>query len=82
MKEKFLAELRQQLTETFTAAKAGIKVSDADKYRCEGFMQAGVALGLVTDDEVSSLINTVHIDVYGQSIVEKRLSKQTSKRVH
>lgn len=76
MKEKFIAELRQQLQETFTAAKAGQKVSAEDKYRCEGFMQAGVTLELVTDEEISKLINEVHIEVYGQSIVEKRLAKQ------
>ena len=81
MKEKFIAALREQLHETFTAAKSGLSVSAEDKYRCEGFMQAGVELELVTDDEVSQLINSVHLSVYGQSIAERR-SKAQGGRVH
>lgn len=81
LKEKFLNELRAQLRDAFQAAKAGRPVSAADKHRCEGFMQAGEFLGLVTDEELASLINSVHISVYGQSILEKRMSHQ-SVRVH
>ena len=80
LKEKYLTELRSQLQDAFKAAKAGQPVSAADKYRCEGFMQAGEFLGLVTDDEISALINSVHISVYGQSILEKRMAHNT--RVH
>nr|CAA6812189.1 MAG: Unknown protein [uncultured Thiotrichaceae bacterium] len=79
MKEKFLHALREQLRETFMAAKSGLKVSAEDKYRCEGFMQAGVELDIVTDDEVALLINSVHISVYGQSIAERRSQEQGVK---
>ncbi|MGB0845889.1 MAG: hypothetical protein ACPGSM_04150 [Thiolinea sp.] len=81
MKEKFLNALREQLHEAFTAAKSGMRVSAEDKYRCEGFMQAGVAMELVTDDEVAKLINSVHLSVYGQSIAERR-SMEQGTRVH
>lgn len=76
LKEKFLTELRAQLSDAFQAAKAGKPISAADKHRCEGFMQAGEFLGLVTDDELSALINSVHISVYGQSILEKRMASK------
>ena len=81
MKEKFLHALREQLREAFTAAKSGMKISAEDKYRCEGFMQAGVELELVTDEEVGKLINSVHISVYGQSIAERR-SQEQGIRLH
>ncbi|MEZ5534215.1 MAG: hypothetical protein R3F02_01195 [Thiolinea sp.] len=81
MKDKFLNALREQLHEAFTATKSGLKISAEDKYRCEGFMQAGVELELVTDEEVAKLINSVHISVYGQSIAERR-SMEQGVRLH
>lgn len=81
MKEKFLHSLREQLREAFMATKSGLKLSAEDKYRCEGFMQAGIELDIVTDEEVAKLINSVHISVYGQSIAERR-SQQQGSRLH
>lgn len=72
MKQKFLKNLEQQLRETMSAARAGAKISDADKYRCEGFMQAGVELELVSDEEIQVLIKAVHLSVYGETIVARR----------
>lgn len=81
IKEKFLNALRGQLHDAFTAAKSGMKISAEDKYRCEGFMQAGVEMEVVTDEEVAKLINSVHISVYGQSIGERR-SQEQGVRLH
>ena len=72
MKKKFLKNLKAQLHETMTAARAGAKISDADKFRCEGFMQAGVELDLVTDEEIQELIKAVHVSVYGETITARR----------
>ena len=72
IKKKFLKNLEAQLRETMTAARAGAKIAAADKHRCEGFMQAGVELDLVTDEEIQELIKAVHQSVYGESIVARR----------
>jgi hypothetical protein len=72
MKKKFLKNLEAQLRESLTAARAGEKISAADKYRCEGFMQAGVELGLVSDEEIQELIKAVHVSVYGETITARR----------
>ena len=72
MKKKFLKNLEAQLRESMIAARAGEKILDADKYRCEGFMQAGVELGLVSDEEIQELIKAVHVSVYGESITARR----------
>ena len=72
MKKKFLKNLEAQLRESMTAARAGEKISVADKFRCEGFMQAGVELGLVSDEEIQKLIKAVHLSVYGESIIARR----------
>ena len=81
MKKKFLTNLEAQLYETMNVAKAGAKISDADKYRCEGFMQAGVELELVTDEEIQALIKQVHETVFGESIVSRR-GKEKLGRLH
>lgn len=72
MKKKFLTKLEAQLFETMNVAKAGAKISDADKFRCEGFMQAGVELDIVTDEEIQALIKETHENVFGESIVARR----------
>ncbi len=72
MKKKFLKNLEAQLRETMTVARAGGKIADADKFRCEGFMQAGVELGLVSDEDIQDLIKAVHLSVYGESITARR----------
>lgn len=79
MKDQFINALRQQLHDAFSAAKSGLRISAEDKYRCEGFMQAGVELNLVTDEEVALLIDAVHHSVYGQSIAERRSLEQGSR---
>jgi hypothetical protein len=81
MKKKFLKNLEAQLRESMTAARAGEKISAADKYRCEGFMQAGVELGLVTDEEIQELIKAVHVSVYGESIKARR-GKEILGNIH
>lgn len=72
LKKKFIKQLEEQLRETMNAARAGAKIDDADKHRCEGYMQAGVELELVTDEEIQELIKGVHLSVYGESIVARR----------
>ncbi len=81
MKKKFISILEQQLFETMNTAKAGLKISDEDKYRCEGFMQAGVELELVSDKEIQALIRSVHESVYGESIIARR-SKEKLGSLH
>lgn len=60
------------MRDSMSAARAGVKIADADKHRCEGFMQAGVELGLVSDEEIQDLIKAVHLSIYGESITARR----------
>lgn len=81
MKNKFIKQLEAQLRETMNAARAGAKIADEDKYRCEGYMQAGVELELVTDEEIQDLIKGVHLSVYGETIVARR-GKEKLGKIH
>ena len=81
MKQKFIKQLKEQLYETMNTAKTGLIISDADIFRFEGFMQAGVELDIVTNEEILKLIKTVHENVYGESIIA-RLRKEKIIRLH
>ena len=76
-----MKQLQEMLHETMSAARAGATIADADKYRCEGFMQAGVELELVTDEDIQDLIKGVHLSVYGESIVARR-GKEKLGKIH
>lgn len=79
MKQKFLKHLEEQLFESMNVTKVGAKISDADKYRCEGFMQADVELEIVTDEEIQALIRETHESVFGESIIERRGKEKLGK---
>ena len=81
MKQKFIKQLEEQLYETMNTAKTGLITSDADIFRCEGFMQAGIELDIVTNEEILKLIKTVHESVFGESII-MRLRKEKIIRLH
>jgi len=77
-KEDFLNEVERRLSKMFYASKEGYKNSTVDKHRLEGFMQAGVFLGLVSNKELSVLMDAIHHSVFGISIKERRDSKSDS----
>lgn len=56
----------------FSASKEGYKASDQERHRLEGFMHAGVFLGLVTQDELSEQMETIHQSIFGVSIAERK----------
>ncbi|WP_210397419.1 hypothetical protein [Motiliproteus sediminis] len=70
--DSFKEEVRQRLLRIFNAAKQGLKVADVDKHRCEGFIQAGVFMGLVSNEEMSQLMDDTHRSVFRQSIAERQ----------
>ena len=76
-KDEFLSEVENRLSKMFAASKEGYKVAPIDRHRLEGFMQAGVFIGLVSNAELSELMEAVHMNVYGQTIAERRAACST-----
>jgi len=70
-KEKYLSRVENQLRQIFQASKEGYKNS-AEKHRLEGFMQAGVIVGLVTNTELNTLMEDVHLTVFGKTIKQRK----------
>lgn len=71
-KNEFIIEIESRLKKIFTASRDGFKVSLSEKHRNEGFLQAGVFMGFISNEELYEKINTIHISVFGVSIEEKR----------
>ncbi len=74
-RQKFLTEVETKLTELFSASKRSQKLPAFVKHRCEGFMHAGIFMGLVTNDELQSLMERIHLDVFGKTIEQAKLDK-------
>ena len=79
-KEDYLREVENRLTRMFRASRDGHKAAPADRHRFEGFMQAGTFLGLAGGDELKSLMNRVHVDIFGKTI-QDRESEQSAPQV-
>ena len=73
-KFEFLKHVEKQLSEVFKQVQIGNR-PDKQKYRTEGFMQAGRVLGIVNELELNELMEKVHIDVFGMTIKEREKKK-------
>ena len=70
-KHQFTSEVERQLRVIFTAIRAGHKPPDMLKHRCEGFMRAGVFMGVMTNVELSDLMEKIYLEVVGMTIQER-----------
>ena len=57
-RENYLNEVEKRLNRLFTASKEGYKAAPAERHRLEGFMAAGVFMGLVTNAELAKVMVT------------------------
>jgi len=71
-KEHYISEVEKRLSRIFSASKDGYKISTVERNRLEGFMQAGVFIGLVTNKELSRLMEDVHISIFDKTIRERK----------
>lgn len=74
-KATFLSEIESRLTRIFKASKEGYQSLDTERHRLEGFINAGVFLGLTSNVEIKAMMEQVHQKVFGQSIKERREKK-------
>ncbi len=77
-RESYINEVTKRLTRIFSASKEGHTPADIDRHRLEGFMQAGVVLGVMTSQEMFTLRDDIHIKIFGKSY-EKRKAELAQK---
>jgi len=71
-RENYLNEVEKRLNRIFTASKEGYKVSPVERHRLEGFMAAGVFMGLVTNAELAKVMNDIHVRLFGKTIQQRK----------
>ncbi|QDP02660.1 hypothetical protein [Thalassotalea sp. PS06] len=62
-KDRYLISCNQQLLEMFELAKHS-KDTDRQKFRLEGYMQAGIELGIFTKQQADKIMNRAHRQVF------------------
>ncbi|MFN3899116.1 MAG: hypothetical protein ACK4ML_01965 [Alishewanella aestuarii] len=75
----FLITLEAQFRDLFQASKAG-KDNSEQRLRAQGFIHAGELLQLCSRQQVQQLMEKVHLEVFGISIVERKPSAQTRRQ--
>lgn len=79
LRQQFIEEAKQRLLTMFNNSKQRIKASDAERFRLQGFMQAGVFLGLSSNNELQQLMEEMHKQVFSMSIRERRLQQEAGR---
>jgi len=77
-KQNFLDEVEVRLTRLFSASRDGYKLPDEERHRLEGFMQAGIFIQLVTRAEMSQLMDSVHVTIFGKTMSVRKAENTAS----
>ncbi|WP_146047829.1 hypothetical protein [Zhongshania marina] len=67
-KMEFTEELQRQITRICRASKEGYKTSAVDRHRLEGFIHAGVFLGLTTNAAAKNLLESTYLAITGETL--------------
>jgi hypothetical protein len=78
-KTVFMDCTEQQLMDFYTKLRDSKKSDEILKAKIEGFMFAGVVLGLADNDEFKQLMERVHQTVFEMSVEERRISRALEK---
>ncbi|MEH6627536.1 MAG: hypothetical protein V7739_13925 [Motiliproteus sp.] len=74
-RDSYLAEVKKKLEQIFSASRDSYKIPPVQRHRLEGFMQAGVFLGLASNKELSDMMEDIHLRIHGKSIQERKDEK-------
>jgi len=77
-KHEYLDCCQEQLLKIFSLAK-NHKKDDKKKFRVEGFIHAGKALGVISHLEAVDVIARAHFQVFGESIESRQNRKASLK---
>lgn len=71
-KVDFISEVEKRLNRIFTASKEGYKSSPEQRHRLEGFMHAGVFMGIVSNAELVKSMDEIHVRILGKTIQQRK----------
>jgi len=67
----FIAEVEARLHLQFSLGKSGYKLVPRERHRLEGFIQAGVFMGLVSHKQMQALMDQIYVEVFGKAPAER-----------
>jgi hypothetical protein len=70
LSQQFLQQVTRRLGLVFAAYARGGDVSPGERLRLEGYMQAGIELGMASREELILLLKQVHLDHLGQELAD------------
>lgn len=73
--DKYFELLDKNLRQMFMGIKQRIKPIPGRRHHWEGFMHAGVVMGLISKDELEARMEGIHHEVFGMSIQQRLQSK-------
>lgn len=77
-KQEYLDCCQVQLMAIFNLAK-NHKKDDKQKFRTEGFIQAGKILGIISHEDAIKIMEQAHFEVFSESIDSRRNRKASIK---
>lgn len=77
-KEEYLSCCYEQLINIFNLAK-NLKKDDKQKFRTEGFIQAGKVLGVISHEDALKVMEQAHFKVFSESIDSRKKRKASLK---
>ncbi|MBT7444807.1 MAG: hypothetical protein HN790_12685 [Methylococcales bacterium] len=76
---RYITTLKSEFSSVFTQLKTHGKSNDKDRHRAEGFLHAARVLEIMSDQDIQSLMDTVHFDIFKMTI-EQRKQQQKSQQ--
>ncbi|NKI16889.1 hypothetical protein HCU74_05575 [Spongiibacter sp. KMU-166] len=67
-RKHYMDELARRIERLCRASKEGYKSSAVERHRLEGFIQAGVFLGITSNTETKSLLENTYLTVFGKPL--------------
>ncbi|WP_339724777.1 hypothetical protein [uncultured Paraglaciecola sp.] len=77
--QEYSAYCYSQLVQVFNNTLKG-QPDDKLKFRTEGLLQAGKLLGYLSREDATELMNMAHIEVFGQTIEDRKNHKENIKK--
>lgn len=76
--QDFSTELKRRFTQMCRASKEGYKASPTERHRLEGFIQAGVYVGLIDNPSAKAILEDTYHDVFQQPMSTAAKSNTTN----
>ena len=79
-KQSYIDEVNKRLSSFYAVTNTSRGMNLGQKYRLEGFLDAGILMGLVTYKELDEIIEAKHMSILGESITERKERKRYSHK--